>query len=151
MAIALAFHLLAATVWIGGMFFAYVCLRPVLGQRQPVERLQIWRQTFGKFFAWVWLAVGILFFSGFYMLFQLGGFGNVGGYVYMMLGLAVVMTAIFKFIYLAPFKHLKAGVESGDVKVAAFALATIRKLVAINLTLGFIIIIVATAGKSILA
>ena len=29
--IALAFHILGATVWVGGMFAAYVCLRPAAG------------------------------------------------------------------------------------------------------------------------
>ena len=150
MAIALVLHVLAATVWVGGMFFAYVCLRPVLGGREPIDRLQIWARTFGKFFPWVTMAIGVLFLTGFYMLFKMGGFGSVGNYVYIMLGLAVLMTGIFKFVYLAPFKHLKAGVESGELKVAAFALGTIRKLVAVNLVLGFITIAVATAGKGLL-
>ncbi len=30
-AFALAFHILGATVWVGGMFAAYVCLRPAAG------------------------------------------------------------------------------------------------------------------------
>lgn len=51
MSLALALHVLAAVVWVGGMFFAYVCLRPVLVECEPAERLQIWARTFGKFFS----------------------------------------------------------------------------------------------------
>jgi uncharacterized membrane protein len=30
MGIALALHVLSAVVWVGGMFFAYLCLRPAV-------------------------------------------------------------------------------------------------------------------------
>lgn len=40
MSIALILHILAAVIWVGGMFFAYVVLRPVAaGQLQPPLRL----------------------------------------------------------------------------------------------------------------
>ncbi len=32
MSLSLALHLLAATIWVGGMFFAYQILRPVAGE-----------------------------------------------------------------------------------------------------------------------
>lgn len=147
MSLALALHVLAAVVWVGGMFFAYVCLRPVLVECEPAERLQIWVRTFGKFFPWVTMAIAILFLTGFYMLFAMGGFGHVGNHIIVMLVIAVLMSGIFKFVYVAPFRHLKQNVDSGNQKVAAHALGTIRKLVATNLALGLIVIIVATAGK----
>lgn len=146
--IALALHVLAAAVWIGGMFFAYVCLRPVLGAEEPPARLKLWSRVFSKFFPWVWMCILILFFSGFYLISVYGGFDGVGSYVYAMLGIAVLMTAIFKFLYLAPFRHLKSAIEKEDYKVAAFALGTIRKLVATNLCLGIAVIIIATAFKA---
>ena len=86
---ALAIHVIVAAVWVGGMFFAYVCLRPVLGELEPTQRLEIWAKVFGKFFPWVWLCIAVLFFSGFFMLFALGGFGFVDNYIYVMLALAV--------------------------------------------------------------
>ena len=33
--IPLALHLLAAVIWVGGMFAAYVCLRPAAGALDP--------------------------------------------------------------------------------------------------------------------
>jgi uncharacterized membrane protein len=148
MSAALALHILAATIWVGGMFFAYMCLRPVLGGRAPEERLQIWVMTFNRFFPWVFTSIGVLFLTGFLIIYQSGGFGAVGMYVYLMLGVAVVMTGIFKFIYVAPFRHLKRGLEEQNLKVASFALGTIRKLVAVNLGLGIVVIFIATGLKS---
>ena len=149
MPLALALHVLAAVVWVGGMFFAYLFLRPVLGGREPAERLQIWCGVFAKFFPWVFVSIGVLFLTGFYMIYMMGGFGNIGPYIWVMLVLAVVMTGIFKFVYVAPYAHLKRGIEEENFKVAAFALGTIRKLVLTNLILGVVVILVATGLKTL--
>lgn len=146
--IALALHVLSAIVWIGGMFFAYLCLRPVLGEREPAERLQIWVAVFKRFFPWVTVAIGLLFVTGFYLIHGHGGFSGIGNYVWAMLALAVIMTGIYKFLLLAPFRHLCRGVEEGNLKVAAYALGTIRKLVATNLVLGIVVVCLATAFKA---
>ena len=140
-------HVIAAMIWVGGMFFAYVCLRPVLGAREPADRLEAWVQVFGRFFPWVIACIGVLFLTGFHMIYQLGGFGAIGHYVWGMLAIAVVMTGIFKFLYLAPYRHLQRGLEESNYQVAGFALGTIRKLVATNLVLGMLVIVIATGFK----
>lgn len=148
MPIALASHVLAAVIWVGGMFFAYVLLRPTLMQSDGPQRLTIWVTVLGKFFPWVSLCIAVLFVSGFGMIYLFGGFVATGKYVFLMLMLAIVMTFIFKFILIAPFKHLKRGVAEENWKVAAYALGTIRKLVGVNLILGIATIVIATALKS---
>ncbi len=148
MAISLALHVVAAAIWIGGMFFAYVCLRPVLADADPAARLQTWSAVLSKFFPWVSMCIAVLFITGFLMIYAFGGFSNVGNYVYAMLAGAIVMTAIFKFILVAPMRHLKSSVAEGNHKVAAFALGTIRKLVLTNLIIGVGVILMATAFKS---
>ena len=71
-------HLLAALVWVGGMFFAYVVLRPVAVEvLEPPQRLRLWEGVFRRFFVWVWVAVAILLGSGSYLIVQLGGFAHV--------------------------------------------------------------------------
>ncbi|MEM7194494.1 MAG: CopD family protein [Pseudomonadota bacterium] len=146
--LALAFHVLAAAVWVGGMFFAYALLRPSLNDVSTPERLTIWATVLGKFFPWVFLCIAVLFVSGFVMITRFGGFDAFGKYVPTMLAIAIVMTVIFKFIVVAPFRHLKRGVAEQKWEVAAYALGTIRKLVAVNLTLGILTIIIATALKA---
>jgi putative copper export protein len=49
--LALAFHILGAVIWVGGMFAAYVCLRPAAGSLEASHRLQLWsavRRFIGK-------------------------------------------------------------------------------------------------------
>ena len=44
-------HLLSIVVWVGGMFFAYVILRPSAADiLQPPERLRLWDKVFSRFF-----------------------------------------------------------------------------------------------------
>ena len=66
MGIALLLHVLAAVVWVGGMFFAYAALRPVaVSQLEPPLRLALWAGVFSKFFPWVFVAIAILLITGF--------------------------------------------------------------------------------------
>ena len=51
-------HLAGVVVWVGGMFFAYVCLRPVAAETlDPPLRLTLWVKVFERFFRFVWAAV----------------------------------------------------------------------------------------------
>ena len=74
MALFKLFHLLAVVVWVGGMFFAYMILRPSAAEvLQPPERLQLWNKVFSVFFKWVWVAILLILASGFLMIHQFGG------------------------------------------------------------------------------
>lgn len=145
MPIALTLHILAATIWVGGMFFAYVLLRPALVDMPREHKLTLWANVFQKFFPWVWLCIFALLLSGFYMTYLFGGFVAIGSPIYAMIGIAFVMIIIFKFVCVAPYRHLQRAVEQQKWEVAAYALGTIRKLVAVNLALGVATIIIATA------
>ena len=60
--IAVLLHILGVVIWVGGMFFAYVALRPAAVQTlSPAQRLPLWAATFDRFFPWVWLCVLALF------------------------------------------------------------------------------------------
>jgi uncharacterized membrane protein len=67
-----------------------------------------------------------------------------------MLGLGLVMMALFLHVYFAPFQRLKKAVNDGEVRHAADQVGAIRKLVALNLTLGIVVVLVATVGKYLL-
>ena len=69
MSLALTFHILAAVIWIGGMFFAHVVLRPSAGALDLPTRLALWDRVLGRFFMWVWLSIVALLLSGFAMVF----------------------------------------------------------------------------------
>lgn len=137
-------HILGFTVWVGGMFFAYIALRPVAAARlEPPQRLPLWEGVFGKFFPWVWLCVAAILGSGLYMMAQLG---KPPLYVSAMFGLGILMMLLFAHVFFAPFKRLKRAVAAQDWLAGSAALGQIRILVGINLTLGLVTIVVGVLG-----
>ncbi len=149
MAIALMLHLLSAVVWVGGMFFAYMVLRPVAVQvLQPPERLALWARVFAHFFPWVWAAVATLLVSGYGLLFGFfGGMAQAPIYVHVMQALGLVMMLIFAHVYFSPFKRLKMAVKAQDWQAGAKQLAQIRVLVGVNLLLGLMVVGAAGGGR----
>ena len=96
MAFGIAIHALAAAIWVGGMFFAYMVLRPSAGLLEAPVRLQLWERVFSRFFPWVWTSVATLLASGLGVVFWgYGGFAAMGTYVHVMLGIGLLMMAIY--------------------------------------------------------
>jgi uncharacterized membrane protein len=149
MGIASLLHVLSATLWVGGMFFAYMVLRPVAAsQLEPPQRLRLWATCFQGFFIWVWAAVTLLPLTGYWMLFSMfQGMANAPLYVHTMNGLGLVMIALYLWLYFRPYRALRAAVARQDWPGGAGHLATIRRIVGSNLLLGLATIAVASAGR----
>lgn len=149
MGIALTLHVLAAIVWVGGMFFAWMILRPVsASQLAPPARLTLWLGVFDRFFPWVWAAVVVLLASGFWVvLVILGGFGNAAPHIHLMTALGIVMSAIFFWIYSVPYRQLGAAVAAENWPEGGNALGRIRRLVGINLVLGLVTAASGSGGR----
>lgn len=145
----LALHALSAVLWVGGMFFAYMVLRPVAASLlQPPERLTLWSQVFGRFFPWVWASVVLLPVTGYWMIFSvLGGMGSAPLYVHIMNGLGILMILIYLHVFFAPYRRLRKAVTAQDWQRGGASLNQIRLLVGINLLIGLIVIVVATGGR----
>ena len=147
MTIALFLHVISDVVWIGGMFLAYVAVRPAAVEvLEPPQRLRLWTGIFRRFFPWVWAAVAVILATGFMMMGQMG---KVPVYVIVMTVIGVVMSAIFMHIYFAPFARLKRAVAAEDWKAGGAALGQIRMLVGTNLALGLMNIAVAVLGRGV--
>jgi uncharacterized membrane protein len=132
-------HVLATVVWVGGMFFAHQCLRPVaLAQLDGPQRLRLWNGVFGRFFPWVWLSVALLVASGHGLIHWFGGFAAVPVHVHAMTAIGYLMAAIFAFIYFVPYARLRRSVAAEDWKAGAAAQDLIRRLVGTNLVLGLV-------------
>jgi uncharacterized membrane protein len=148
MTIGLAVHILAAIVWVGGMFFAYVVLRPAAGQFEPLPRLMLWRGVFARFFPWVWASILGLLLSGYGMvLFGLGGFAGAGVHVHLMQAIGLVMMALFGHLYFVPWPRLQQALDRGDGAAAAGQLGQIRRIVLINLCLGLLTAVIGASGR----
>jgi len=143
-------HLLSVLVWVGGMFFAYVVLRPsIVETLEPPQRLKLWDAVFSRFFRWVWLAVGSLIISGFWLIHQYGGFASVAPYVHIMLALGLLMMAVYGHVFFGCYKPFSRLVANQSWKEAGEMLGKIRKLVALNLALGLLTVCVVVIGMSL--
>src|SRR5688572_26944482 len=138
MRIALWLHILSTVIWVGGMFFAHVALRPALVSLAPPIRLSLVTATLGTFFRWAAAAAVTLIATGFMMIFALGGFGSVDASVHVMTVVGLVMASIFGYIVTVPFPRLRTAVASNAWESAAAALTQVRRLVGINLVLGLV-------------
>ena len=146
---AVLLHVIAVVIWVGGMFFAYMVLRPVAAsQLDAPVRLKLWSGVFGQFFPWVWTSIVAILATGLWLIFgAYGGMGNVGFYVHAMLGLGVLMMLIFFHVFFAPYARLRRAVASEDWPEGGRQLATIRKLVGLNTAIGVVTIAIASGGR----
>lgn len=148
MTLALALHALAAAIWVGGMAFAYLILRPVAGAvLEGPERQRLWRGVFARFFVLVWGAVAVLLVTGYYMVLAVGGFAVAAAHVHAMHALGLVMVLIFAYVFCAPWRRFRDAVDARNPESAATSLERIRRLVALNLVLGLIVIAVGASGR----
>ena len=140
-------HVLSALVWVGGMFFAWMVLRPAaMKALEGPARLKLWVEVFQGFFRWVWVAVVLLPISGVGMIhLQYSGFEAAPRYVQVMMGLYVVMTALFIRIQALLLPELRTAVAAKDWPTGAATLGKIRKLVGINLIVGLVLVAIAAA------
>jgi len=146
--IAIALHGLAATVWIGGMFFAYIVVRPSLMLLEPHRRLNIWAGVFKRFFPWVWMSVLLLPLTGYWLVFAaFGGFGTSPVYVHFMHIVGLIMIALFIYLYFRPYVALKLAIDKEDWQAAGAALNRVRLMVLVNLVLGLVLLASVYAGR----
>ena len=140
----LAVHILCAVVWVGGMFFAYLVLRPSLSALEPVQRVALHNQVFRRFFLTIWHAMPLALISGYAMLFGLyGGFAGVGWPVHVMHALGLIMAAVFLAVFFGPWPRFRAAVSPART---AGSLETIRRLILLNLVLGFVTVFLGALG-----
>ena len=147
-ALAITLHGLLATIWVGGMFFAYVILRPSVATLEPHRRLTLFIAVFKRFFPWVWMAVLVLPLSGYWLIFNVfGGFAGSPMYVHIMHLFGLIMFALFAYLYYVPYRALKRAVSDEAWPLAGSALNKVRQVVLINLVLGLVLICAVYGGR----
>ncbi|HVG05758.1 MAG TPA: CopD family protein [Burkholderiaceae bacterium] len=144
-------HVIGVAVWVGGMFVLHFAVRPSAGKLQePSVRLTFLSSALGRFMSWAALAIIAVLASGLGMILIGGGFRNAHLSVHLMLAVGLVMMALYLHIRFSPFKRMRAAVMSADWAGAAANLDVVRKMVVINLVLGFVTIAIATIGRAAL-
>ena len=138
----LAIHFLAAVVWIGGMFYTLVVLRPALNVLDATPRLQLHMLTLKKFFFVVWHAMPLVLLTGLAMIFSAwGGFATLPLSINIMQGLAWIMALIFVYTFFGPWQRLRRAIRPGPELIAR-----IRLMVTINFVLGAGAIVAGSLG-----
>ena len=106
-------HLAAAILWLGGIAFMLFALRPTLGVLAPPQRLTLAAQVLRRFFTIVWVLVLLLFASGLGMLLHAGAHDAPLGW-HLMMGIGLVMFALFAHLFFAPCRRLQRAVAASD-------------------------------------
>ena len=133
-------HVLAAIAWLGGISFMLFALRPAAAELlTPPQRLPLIAQTLQRFFRLVWATIVVLLLSGLAMLMGVGMKNAPPGW-HAMLGIGLVMFALFGHLYFGPFRRLKQAVSAADWPEGARRVKQIATLSAVNLVLGVLAI-----------
>ena len=141
-------HLLCAAFWVGGMALMHFAVRPAaVATLEPPLRLRMMAATLRRFFVGVDASVTLLFVTGVAMILATGGFRGVHWRVEAMMGIAIVMAAIYVYIRASVFRAMRRAVDDGAWPVAAGRLDLVRKLVSLSLVLGVAVFAVAVLGR----
>ena len=143
-------HVLAFTLWVGGMLFSHFFLRPSLVLLEPPQRLRLMHEVLRRFFAAVGVAALLSLFTGLWMIGRVAkqAVQSGGSFVMpldwtLMAVLGVLMVALFGHIRFVLFKQFAIAVTALDWPAGGVALAKLRTWVAVNLALGVTVIVVA--------
>lgn len=119
------------------MLFA---LRPAAAELlAPPQRLPLLAKSLQRFFKLVWLTIVVLLLSGLAMLLGVGMKNAPTGW-HAMLGIGLVMFALFGHLYFGPFRRLQHAVSAADWTEAGRRAGQIATLAMVNLALGVLAI-----------
>lgn len=147
MSILIALHVVAALIWVGGLFFLLMAARPAAFSMPVSERMPLFSKMLGRFFLWVWLSIIVLLVTGYMMIHALGGMAVVPSTVHIMQGLGWLMVLMFGHIFFAPWRRMRTALHAGALMDASRALNQIRVLASIALILGLIVVVIAAGGR----
>lgn len=142
-------HLIAGVLWLGGMSFMLVALRPAaMAQMDPQPRARLMSAVWGRFFPVVLGAIVVLFTTGtnlyttaFRAAKAATGSGSVPLGWNLMLAGGLAMMLIFGHIFFAGFRKFKRALAQEDWSAAGVAAARIHRLMVVNFVLGWLIVV----------
>lgn len=145
MILAAALHTIAALIWVGGLFFILVILRPASIRIDPPQRFRLFRRVFKYFFPWVWGSIATLLITGYWML--LSGNDTPGLHTHIMQGFGIFMMLLFGHLYHVPYKRFCETVDEESWAETNYQANRIRWTIRWSLVLGIITVAVATTGR----
>ncbi|HWX48638.1 MAG TPA: CopD family protein [Roseomonas sp.] len=141
-------HLVGAVLWVGGMAFGILAMRPALSTLPGPQRLEASAAAHRRFFLLVWHVMPVMLATGYALLFGwFGGFAGAGWHVHVMHLTGLIMSAVFLAVFFGPWRRMRAALADGQATEAAAANNRIRLLITANLALGLLTVIVAGWGR----
>ncbi|MBA3056663.1 MAG: hypothetical protein KJ614_18065 [Gammaproteobacteria bacterium] len=139
-------HLVAAIIWLGGMTFMLVALRPAaLAALERPERLRLMGAVWKRFFIVVVAAIVVVLVTGtnlyttvFRALKMATGTGSVPLGWNLMLGIGLLMVLVFGHMFFAGYAKFKRAAAANDWPLADQAAAQIHALTVTNFVLGWL-------------
>lgn len=146
-ALAIILHLLAINIWVGGTFFSVMILARAAANLSSEARHPFMSTVFKGFFFWIWLAVVVVISSGLWMIISLfHGFNHVPVYVILMMSLALMMVAIFFWIFFIIWPNYQQAIAAAQWHACEQQLARIKFMSMINMVLGICVVLVIGGG-----
>jgi uncharacterized membrane protein len=134
-----AIHLLCVVLWVGGMAFLLLTLRPGLNTLDPAARLMLQGVVFRRFFRTIWQVMPMAIISGLLLLILSYSHQALPWEVMVMQTGGVLMAAIFVGMVLVPNKRFQEKLAAGTATHAD--VVPIRRLIWLSLGIGAIILI----------
>jgi uncharacterized membrane protein len=134
-----ALHVLGVVVWVGGLFFVILIMRPALSDLDPPQRVDVYRAAFHRFLRLIWVVMPGVLLTGYILMFgRDGGFTDGPWNLHLMHMLGLGMAVIFLTIWFGPYQVFQKG--------RGRAIDLIRPLLVASLLLGLATIVIATIG-----
>jgi uncharacterized membrane protein len=134
-----AIHLLCVVLWVGGMAFLLLTLRPSVSVIDPTARLALQGAVFRRFFRSIWQVMPMAIVSGLLLLILSYSHHALPWPVMVMQTGGVLMAAIFIGMVLVPNKRFQAKLAAGAA--TAEDIVPIRRLIWLSLGIGAVILV----------
>lgn len=143
-ALLLAVHVLGAMVWVGGMVFGLLVLRPGMAFLEPPLRLALHKQVSARFVHLLWYVMPAMLLTGMALQYLFyGGILPSPWPVQLMTATGLAMAAVFIAMVRGPWRDLRRALAANRTMEAGEAVQRLRRLTMVNLGIGLLTTIVA--------
>ena len=150
MTIAFPLHVLAAIVFIGGLFSAVIVSRPLARGLDTEAASVLWQQALSRVFAWAWGSLLLIVATGIVMVsLKFGGFSGVPPIHRANMAIGIPAMLLFGYAFFGPWQRYRRTIARGDLTAAHWALSRVRVLMGVTLGLGLLASVVSAVGRYI--
>lgn len=145
---AIALHVMAAFVWLGGIFYASVAIALIMSSPQPLKSAAHLARELRRFFPALCLCAALLLASSVYLVLRgFHGPQHAPIFVNLMLLRDLFMVLLVLCAWWLAYPSLRRGLEQSDMRSVRTGLNRMLLAGLINLALGAIVFFVVITGS----